>query len=87
LVIKEATTFGNNWDNLHFIEEGVFIQNDGAWMFLSSGNNQITMMPEFEERDLASISNSIEGIYYLSGDDTRFLLTKTFVARLHLPVR
>ncbi len=70
MVIEEANTFGNNWDNIHFVKEGVFIQDDDDWMFLAAGDNQITMLPNFEQRDLNSISNGLNGVYYFSGDGT-----------------
>ncbi len=70
MVIQEANTFGNNWDNTHFVKEGVFIQDDEDWMFLAAGDNQITMLPSFEQRDLNSISNGLDGVYYFSGDGT-----------------
>ena len=70
MVLQEANTFGNNWDNTHFVKEGVFIQDDEDWMFLAAGDNQITMLPSFEQRDLNSISNGLNGVYYFSGDGT-----------------
>ena len=77
-VIEDESSFGSNWDNYHLIEEGFLIQDNDNWSLITTGNNEIISLIEFEEVDFEWISESSDGTYYLAGETDSGILAIEF---------